>query len=76
MQEESLLTQAIPRSTSNLAKPQTQPLAIQLLAQEHNSIIFTETHAGRTLGLTLKLQFKLICILSVQGLTTPSPVKK
>lgn len=36
MKEESLLTQTIPRSTSNLVKPQAQPLAIQLLAQEHN----------------------------------------
>ncbi len=43
MQEENLLTRTIPRSNGNLAKPQAQPLAVQLFAPE-NIIIFTHTH--------------------------------
>lgn len=69
-EEESLLTQTIPRSTSNLVKPQAQPLAIQLLAQERNSIIFTQPPAGRTLSCVLKFQLKLMWILFIGGLKT------
>lgn len=86
-EEENLLTRTIPRSNSNLAKPQAQPLAIQLFAPE-DIIIFTHTHThterGRSAGSGLKPTLKLqigaeMCSLSlsVLGLTMPhSPREK